>query len=422
MRGNAYTMAVDMWSFGVVTFCLLTGDALASFDEIKRLNQNDIDYRLLHYTSDGREHWASIGTRAKDFLLKVLVFDPANRMTAKQALSHGWFREPRMISHEMDKLYKRSISNWTPRSDEEICCEILSLPQRSNTKKEVPKIGNRKINKHELAMATSSPYFGLDKHFGDPKATYVERMEKKRLIMDCANSSPSGFVHPAEASALINQRGEVRLVEAGNMFENYSATEIRGREMEELRELMGGKSSSPSKEGDRPNKKRKRQSLEVDHDMPVDEAMDRILAGSTTGKGEFAMQGRQQVVLAPRGSEDSFHQDKVIFESVGGEIFSPLVWPPTLDFGETQLQKEPHQDHQNVTSRPASSGTQPFDSQVTVSQDPDGASTLRRHQTLSEEERIMRDDICGSLPKFTSPTAYAKEIKEREEELAKKKL
>uniref|UniRef100_A0A7I4EQV3 non-specific serine/threonine protein kinase n=1 Tax=Physcomitrium patens TaxID=3218 RepID=A0A7I4EQV3_PHYPA len=79
----------DVWSIGVITYILLCGrrpfwdkTEKGIFDEVLKKNP---DY--------GEKPWPTISSSAKDFVKKLLVKDPAARLTAAQALSHPWAKE-----------------------------------------------------------------------------------------------------------------------------------------------------------------------------------------------------------------------------------------------------------------------------------------------------------------------------------------
>jgi len=73
LRG-AYTDKVDMWSVGVVTYMLLTGEATEMYV---------LSERLLECSRE-----------ARDFVRSLLVRDPAWRLSAAGALSHPWLDVP----------------------------------------------------------------------------------------------------------------------------------------------------------------------------------------------------------------------------------------------------------------------------------------------------------------------------------------
>lgn len=78
----------DMWSLGVVVFILLSGympfnDA---DDEETKLAVMKCKY-IMH-----QERWGHVSEDAKHFVRRLLVVDPSDRLTAKQALDHPWLK------------------------------------------------------------------------------------------------------------------------------------------------------------------------------------------------------------------------------------------------------------------------------------------------------------------------------------------
>jgi len=58
-------------------------------------SENNIPLYIQIVTGDWEFHedtWGDISDDAKDFISELLVLDPENRMTAKQALMHPWIR------------------------------------------------------------------------------------------------------------------------------------------------------------------------------------------------------------------------------------------------------------------------------------------------------------------------------------------
>lgn len=98
--GSAFTVApeviqrqygkeVDLWSVGVITYFLLTHQMpfnAHSNDEMFKKIQSGVFY-YPKWARDG------ISENAKDFIERLLVVNPTERMTARQALSHSWIRK-----------------------------------------------------------------------------------------------------------------------------------------------------------------------------------------------------------------------------------------------------------------------------------------------------------------------------------------
>jgi len=89
LMGGQYDSEVDIWSIGVITYVLLCG-----FTPFYGDNQRQLFERILHAQFDfPAPEWDDITPAAKDFVKKLLVVNPAQRLTAGQALSHQWIQE-----------------------------------------------------------------------------------------------------------------------------------------------------------------------------------------------------------------------------------------------------------------------------------------------------------------------------------------
>jgi pheromone a factor receptor len=117
---KGYTKAVDLWSLGCVTTALLIGTTpftIADSAQLRRQTTTLIMEIAARGNLDGLKgtsEWQSLGSRPKDFVLKLLVLDEKSRMTAKEALSHKWFTHP-SVKQEYDAVYRRAIRNWQPQ-------------------------------------------------------------------------------------------------------------------------------------------------------------------------------------------------------------------------------------------------------------------------------------------------------------------
>jgi len=80
--GCGYDTAVDLYSLGVCAYILLIGSppcsTLASGKDIPKLKEVS--------------RWRNVSDEAKDFIGKLLSFDPKDRPTAADALHHSWFK------------------------------------------------------------------------------------------------------------------------------------------------------------------------------------------------------------------------------------------------------------------------------------------------------------------------------------------
>ncbi|XP_074644782.1 serine/threonine-protein kinase H1 homolog [Tubulanus polymorphus] len=81
-----YTCLIDLWGIGVISFILMSGTM--PFDDESRPRL----YRLIlkaKYSYSG-EHWKDVSNLAKDFIDRLLVLDPNERLTADQCICHPW--------------------------------------------------------------------------------------------------------------------------------------------------------------------------------------------------------------------------------------------------------------------------------------------------------------------------------------------
>lgn len=83
---KGHGVAVDLWSIGVITYVLLCG-----YQPFYGEDQPQLFTAILEadYVFE-KEYWSEISDAAKDFINKLLVVDPEERMTCKQALAHKW--------------------------------------------------------------------------------------------------------------------------------------------------------------------------------------------------------------------------------------------------------------------------------------------------------------------------------------------
>ncbi|XP_076472940.1 phosphorylase b kinase gamma catalytic chain, skeletal muscle/heart isoform-like isoform X2 [Babylonia areolata] len=104
---EGYGMEVDLWACGVIMYTLLCGSP--PFWHRKQM-------LMLRAIMDGRYSfasplWMDVSETAKDLISKLLVVDPASRLTAMQALLHPFFERDLVPEKKFDakKVFRSAV-------------------------------------------------------------------------------------------------------------------------------------------------------------------------------------------------------------------------------------------------------------------------------------------------------------------------
>lgn len=102
-----YNQSVDLWAIGVVAYILLSGRMPFDDDNRTRLYRKILRAKY-SFTGDP---WKDVSSAGKDFIDKLLVINPAERLTTIQAIKHPWIVTN--AAQSSLKNLQRSISqNW----------------------------------------------------------------------------------------------------------------------------------------------------------------------------------------------------------------------------------------------------------------------------------------------------------------------
>lgn len=124
---KGYTSAVDMWSLGCVVFTLLTGVPPFAIDAQSHGPKVDnVHPHLDGIVNDdsGVIPWNSVGSRAKDFVRKLLTLKESDRMTAPEALNHHWFTNS-YLKEDFEAVYRKATNGWQRHYDAQRIIEAL---------------------------------------------------------------------------------------------------------------------------------------------------------------------------------------------------------------------------------------------------------------------------------------------------------
>jgi serine/threonine protein kinase len=176
-----YKKAADLWSLGVLTACLFTGEAVIPRDEPAELSQDEVKDRvsgMVHRRT--RPQWLKIPKRARRFILSLLVIDPDLRMTADQALEHSWYSKPPREAEALKAAVERINKDWKQRKINDEVTEALP----GVVLKKPPVVKSR----YKVLDASASPYFSLDRHLRPTMPS-----TRKRILEDL-NESGAQFI------------------------------------------------------------------------------------------------------------------------------------------------------------------------------------------------------------------------------------
>ena len=109
-------MATDMWSLGIISALMLTGEFV--FESSK--NEYASPAATLNAAAEcdlaktvHSPLWQNVSNLAKDFVGNLLVLDEKARLNVEQALEHVWFTDDKrkeVIQHQ----YEEAIRGWMP--------------------------------------------------------------------------------------------------------------------------------------------------------------------------------------------------------------------------------------------------------------------------------------------------------------------
>ena len=107
---DAYTNAVDIWSAGVITANILTGEAV--FDDRRRLMQ--YCRGKAGVVIDG-PHAHDVSEDSHIFVEPLLAIEPEDRPTAKDCLQHSWLKHAQEPVQEQRKDFTTSLRSVEAR-------------------------------------------------------------------------------------------------------------------------------------------------------------------------------------------------------------------------------------------------------------------------------------------------------------------
>eukprot|EP01121_Diplochlamys_sp_Union-15-3_P020598 TRINITY_DN8061_c0_g1_i1.p1 TRINITY_DN8061_c0_g1~~TRINITY_DN8061_c0_g1_i1.p1 ORF type:complete len:373 (+),score=90.70 TRINITY_DN8061_c0_g1_i1:3-1121(+) len=134
LMSEKYDKSVDMWGVGIITYILLAG-----YPPFYAENDTALFEKIMNAEYDfDDECWDEVSDLAKDFIKHLLVKDPEERLSAKEALKHSWIssspkEKPLDIGSKMEEYNKQRKEDAKPRDPEESVAALNAA--RKNIKK-----------------------------------------------------------------------------------------------------------------------------------------------------------------------------------------------------------------------------------------------------------------------------------------------
>ncbi|KAM3919770.1 serine/threonine-protein kinase H1 isoform 1-T2 [Leptodactylus fuscus] len=138
-----YTNSVDMWALGVISYILLSGTMPFEDDNRTRLYRQILKGK---YSYCG-EPWPSVSNLAKDFIDRLLMVEPSERMTATQALKHPWVVSM-AASSSMKNLHRSISQNLLKRASSR--CQSTKSAQSVRSSRSTKSTKSRRVREREL--------------------------------------------------------------------------------------------------------------------------------------------------------------------------------------------------------------------------------------------------------------------------------
>ncbi|OMJ94471.1 hypothetical protein SteCoe_2376 [Stentor coeruleus] len=115
---KSFNEKTDMWSLGVIIYELLVGKhpymSKEKHDIIKEIYKGELDFN--------NPNFLSLSFSAQDFIKKLLIFNPEERLSAKDALIHPWLG---LTTKEYYLTYEALMKLRSFRMRGNICQEII---------------------------------------------------------------------------------------------------------------------------------------------------------------------------------------------------------------------------------------------------------------------------------------------------------
>ena len=186
-----YGIECDIWSCGVLLYVMLSGYPPFTAANDKMLMKKILQGR---YDFNGEE-WDKVSEKAKNFVRRLLEYDPIKRPTALEALSDPWIQQFKFAPPEkqIDMVFE-NIKRFKPKNklQELIWFFITDSVVEESLKKDLPKFfeafdfsNDGKISREDLLMRYDLPTVeAVMKNVDINRSGYIEYSEFVAATLD----------------------------------------------------------------------------------------------------------------------------------------------------------------------------------------------------------------------------------------------
>ena len=235
---KSYNEKCDLWSCGVIMYILLSGEP--PFNDPRADNE-----AIMKKVETGKydiEHgvWKSITTEAKELIQRLLTYDPAERISAEDALNHTWIANNSscVVDQKTAENALSQLQNF--RADQKlkqaafsfIASQLISKSEKERLAKifkAIDKNGDGKLSKTEILE-------GYEEHFGK----HLDEDELDNLFSS-VDIDGSGFIDYSEfIMATMNEKKNVSEEKLKASFKTFDRDGNGTISPDEIKAVLGG--------------------------------------------------------------------------------------------------------------------------------------------------------------------------------------
>ena len=152
-RGN-YDSKADLWSMGVITYVLLA--AIHPFDPECGASDHVMYERACQDRFDFEDSaWDNVSSVCQDFVSKLIVSDPAARMSAREALGHPWLQNERPPTLRLTRSFRQRQA-LLEEAEKEKEKEKEDEDEEDEGEGVAASVSSRSVSEEDLKMSSMS--------------------------------------------------------------------------------------------------------------------------------------------------------------------------------------------------------------------------------------------------------------------------